>query len=137
MLGNWTGAVEVPVDTPPVVVILPVISVALFILTLLPSSDIFELVKLWWPAPFCKEFKVGKASEPLLPVTPVSTTPVLPDSSAIIQLSLKPSHSKEAVALVLPLSYTFIPAYLKAGVSLDNTINDSPIIFCDPVTDCI
>ena len=121
-----------PVDEKPLLEVTDVETV-----TLVPLSVILELVKLWCPAPFCNTFTVGKASEPLLPVTPVSTTPVFPLSSAIIQLSVKPSHSKEAVALALPLSYTFIPAYLKAGVSFCNTTKDSPIIFCEPVTDCI
>ena len=108
----FTCIVPVPI-TAPSIPTEPVMLVSLSIPTEEPSSVILEFVKLWCPAPFCKEFIVGKASEPLLPVTPVSTTPVLPDSSAIIQLSLNPSHSKEAVAAELPLSYTFIPAYLK------------------------
>ena len=56
-----------PVDEKPLLEVTDVETV-----TLVPLSVILELVKLWCPAPFCNTFTVGKASEPLLPVTPVN-----------------------------------------------------------------
>ena len=47
---------------------------------------------------------VGNTSLPLLAVTPVIITAVLPVSSWIIQLSVKPSHSIDAVAGTEPVS---------------------------------